>query len=380
MNKTIIFGITGSIAAYKACEIIRRLKNLGFNIHPVLTKNAKRFISPLTIATLSQNPVSSKLSFHMEHLEECSLIVIAPCSCNVIGKIASGIADDLLTSIALARKAPILIAPAMNEGMYLNPITQRNIRILKSAGIIVIEPERGSLAKGEGLGRLANQDVIVNAISSLLERRRAISGKNVLITAGATIEPIDPIRFISNRSSGIMGHSLAERFSLFGASTTLVTTTDIPTSSSIKRYNVKTAIEMEDIVNKLFNECDIFISSAAVCDFKPSVKSSTKIKDKEIELKLIRNPDILEGLGKKRGNKTLVGFSVEVEKKIEYAKEKLQKKNLDMIVISQEKDFGSSKINPTILYKNGNIEEFEEISKIEFSDILIERIERNKAL
>lgn len=380
MNSNIIFGITGSIAAYKACEIIRHLKSKGYNIHPVLTRNAKKFISPLTIATLAKNPVSFKLSFHMEHLEKCSLIVIAPASGNIIGKMAGGIADDLLTSIALARKAPILIAPAMNEGMYLNPITQRNIKILKETGIIVIGPEKGALAEGEGIGRLADVNVIVNAISSIIEKRIAISSKKVLITAGGTIEPIDPIRFISNRSSGIMGHSLAERFSLFGASTTLVTTTDIPTSLSIKRYNIKTASEMKEIVDKLFKDCDIFIASAAVCDFKPDIKSNSKIKDKEINLKLIRNPDILKEMGKKKDNKIIVGFSVDTENKIEHAKKKLKEKNLDMIVIAGEKDFGSERINPSILYKDGKIEEFGEISKIEFSDILIERIERNKAI
>lgn len=374
MNSKIIFGITGSIAAYKACEIIRRLKSLGFDIHPVLTRNARRFISPLTIATLSENPVSTKMSFHLPHLEKCSAIVIAPCTGNIIGKIAGGIADDLLTSIALAMKAPILIAPSMNERMYLNPITQRNIKLLREAGIIVIEPERGKLVEGEGIGRLAGVDVIVDAVSSILKKRDGISQKRVLITGGGTIEPIDPIRFISNRSSGIMGHSLAERFSLFGAETSIVTTTNISTSSSIKRYIVQTAIEMKNIVDKLFNDCDIFISSAAVCDFKSRVKISSKIKDKEISLRLIRNPDILKALGKKKGNRILVGFSVDTENRIENARKKLLEKNLDIVVLAETKDFGERTIKPTILYKDGKTEEFPEISKIEFADCLIERI------
>lgn len=378
MNSKIIFGITGSIAAYKACEIIRALKSLKIDIYPVMTKNARKFISPLTIATISENPVYSKLSFHMEHLEKCDLIVIAPATANIIGKIAGGIADSLLTSIALAMKTPILVAPAMNEGMYLNPITQRNIRTLKEVGIIVIGPERGALAKGEGIGRLADVDVIVNAISSILERKIAISSKKVLITAGGTIEPIDPIRLISNRSSGIMGHSLASRFSLFGAKTIIVTTTNIPTSLSIERHNVETAIEMKEIVDKLFNNCDIFIGASAVCDFKPKTKITSKIKDKEISLNLTRNPDILKSLSKKKENKTLVGFSVDTENRIENAKNKLAEKNLDMIVLALIKDFGKETINPTIIYKDGNIEEFPEVSKIELADILIKRIIKNE--
>ncbi|MEW6679734.1 MAG: bifunctional phosphopantothenoylcysteine decarboxylase/phosphopantothenate--cysteine ligase CoaBC, partial [bacterium] len=293
MNSNIILGITGSIAAYKSCELIRKLKSLGCDIHPVMTREAKKFISPLTIATLSENPVVIKPSFHIEHIKKCDLIIIAPATGNIIGKIAQGIADDLLTSIALAMKAPIIIAPAMNEGMYLNPITQRNIKILKENGVIIIEPEKGKLAKGEGYGRLVDVDVIVKEAMSLLEISKIASLKKVLITAGGTIEPIDPIRFISNRSSGFMGHSLASRFSLFGADVSLITTTDIPTLSSIKRYTVKTASEMKKMVDELFDNCDIFISTAAVCDFKPEKKAKEKIKDKEITLKLTRNPDIL---------------------------------------------------------------------------------------
>ncbi|MEW6006665.1 MAG: bifunctional phosphopantothenoylcysteine decarboxylase/phosphopantothenate--cysteine ligase CoaBC [bacterium] len=374
MNSNIIFGITGSIAAYKACELIRKLKSLGCDIHPVMTKQGKKFITPLTIATLSGNPVSTKPSFHMEHIKKCDLIIIAPASGNIIGKIASGIADSLLTSIALAMKAPIIIAPAMNEGMYLNPITQRNIKTLKENGIIVIEPEKGKLAEGEGYGRLADIEKIVDEAISLLKISKIASSKRVLITAGGTKEPIDPIRFVSNRSSGIMGHSLAERFSLFGADTTLITTTSIPTPSAIKRYEVQTASEMKEMVNKTFKDCDIFVSTAAVCDFRPQEKITSKIKDKEITLKLTRNPDILEEAGKRKKHQKLIGFSVDTENRLKEAKKKIREKNLDFIVVCAIPDFARETIKPTILYKDGNIEEFNEISKREFADCLIKRV------
>jgi len=373
-DKVIVFGITGSIAAYKSCEIIRALKDLGADIFPVMTRNAQKFISPLTISTLSGNPVSYKMSFHMPHLKKCDLIIIAPASGNTIGKIASGIADSLLTSIVLARKAPIIICPAMNEGMYLNPITQRNIKILKENGIIVIDPEKGSLASGEGYGRLADIEVIVNRAKSLLEVSLNLSSKRVLVTAGGTIEPIDPVRFISNRSSGIMGHSLAERFSLFGAAVSLITTSVIPIPSSIKRYNVQTGEEMRETALRLFKDCDIFIGAAAVCDFRPSLKYPSKIKDKEVTLRLTRGPDILKEIGKIKGHQRLIGFSIDTENREGEAKKKLKEKNLDMIVISSILDFGSHKIKPIILYRNGSKEEFDEISKIEFADCLIERV------
>ncbi|HAW50090.1 TPA: bifunctional phosphopantothenoylcysteine decarboxylase/phosphopantothenate--cysteine ligase CoaBC [bacterium] len=371
----IIIGVTGSIACYKSCELIRLFKKGGANVSVVMTKNAKKFISPLTLATISQNPVSWKIGFKLEHKEKYDLIIIAPATADIIGKIAGGIADDLLTSLVLARKSPLLIAPSMDEEMYLNPITEENIEKLKSQGVRFIGPEKGLLASyKEGIGRMTDTNKIFEEAKIILDINKALSGKKILITAGATREYIDPIRFITNNSSGIMGHCLAEEFALFGANVSIITTTSIETPSIIKRYSVNTTYEMKEMIDRLFDDCDIFISTAAISDFRPEKKSQSKIKDKEITLRLIRNPDILKCVGHKKKDKIIVGFSIDTENPIDNAKNKMKEKNLDMIVVGSLSSFSSPNINPTILYKDGKIEEFGCISKRQFAHMLISKL------
>ncbi|MEK9149450.1 MAG: bifunctional phosphopantothenoylcysteine decarboxylase/phosphopantothenate--cysteine ligase CoaBC [Candidatus Desantisbacteria bacterium] len=367
-NKKIALGITGSIAAYKACDLIRRLKEEGADVHCVLTEIALSFITPLTLSTLSGNPVASKISQDMEHIGDYDLLIIAPATANIIGKASAGICDDLLTTIILARKSPVIIAPAMNEAMWLSEILQDNVKKLKEEGFRFIGPEKGRLTYGEGWGRLADIEKIVQEAILVLSIKDRLTGKKILITAGATREAIDPVRFISNRSSGKMGHILAEEALVQGASVTLITTTDIPVSSKIKTLYVETACQMRDKVIGLFDECSIFISVAAVSDFRPKDKCDKKLKREDgLQVEFVKNPDILKEVSERKAEKILVGFSVDKELDWQRAEEKLKAKNLDILVFSTTDSFASDRIKPYIIYPDGKQEEWFEISKRELA-------------
>ncbi|MDI6734869.1 MAG: bifunctional phosphopantothenoylcysteine decarboxylase/phosphopantothenate--cysteine ligase CoaBC [bacterium] len=406
-GKNIILGITGSIAAYKSAELTSQLVKLGANVTAIMTKAATHFISPLTLSTLSKNKVitdlfETPLNSEVEHInlaDKADILLIAPATANIIGKIAAGIADDFLTTFALACKSPILIAPAMNERMYLNPILQENIKKLKKQGVYFVEPEVGNLACGEqGIGRLADVHKIVAAIESILKPTSPLKGKKILITAGGTQEPIDPIRYIGNRSSGKMGYALAGVAKEFGAEVTLISApTQLEPPAGVQTIFVETASQMRDEVLKAFPTVDIVISAAAVADFSPKEIKTQKIKKTTLPLviELEKTIDILAELGQKKQvpglkpvpdlksvpglkpDKILVGFAAESENLISNAKAKLKEKNLDLIVANDIKTaFGKDTTQVTIITKDGECEELPLLSKTETAREIMKKISK----
>lgn len=386
-GKNIVLGITGSIAAYKSAEITSQLVKWGANVTIIMTQSATHFISPLTLQTLSKNKVITELfemptSFEVEHLtldDKADIFVIAPATANIIGKIAAGIADDFLTTYTLACQTPILIAPAMNEKMYLNSVLQENIKKLKARGVYFIEPEEGALACGEkGKGRLAGVDKILTAIDGILNSSGILKGKKILITAGGTREPIDPIRFISNRSSGKMGYALAMVAKEFGAEVTLISApTQLEPPVGIKTIFVETTQQMRDEVLKVFPEVNIVISAAAVADFSPQKVSQQKIKKTthKLILELNKTPDILSELGQKKGDKVLIGFAAESENLIPNAKKKLKEKNLDLIVANDIKTgFATDTTQVTMITPDLRCEALPLLPKKEVARIILNKI------
>lgn len=391
-NKNIVLGVTGSIAAYKAADIVSRLKKLKANVNVIMTESATKFISPLTLQTLSSNYVAVGMfdevkSWEIEHISlatKADIFVIAPATANIIGKIANGIADDLLTTTVMATKAPVLIAPAMNVNMYENKITQENINKLKSLGYKFIEPATGILACGVyGKGKLADVDDIISGIVETLSvtQHKDLAGVHLIVTAGPTQEPIDPVRYITNRSSGKMGYSIAERAHKRGAEVLLITgPTGLPAVDGIKTINIKTCEEMLEQVRHNFEWADAVIMAAAVADYRPEYVSERKIKkdDDAIMLKLVKNPDILEQLGKIKGNKKLVGFAAETEDLYENAKKKIDKKNLDMIVANDVTEKGAGFEVDTniisIIDRDGKVTKYPLMSKMQVADAILDRM------
>lgn len=356
-GKRILLGITGSIAAYKGVELLRELTERGATVTVCMTEAAREFISPLTFEVLSGNSVLTDLftspakktaelapretSSTVQHIEasaDSDVIVIAPATANIIGKIASGIADDLLSSIVMAAEGKVVFAPAMNVRMWENPIVQQNVARLRSLGYGFVEPESGALACGEeGKGRLAPTDLIVGELEVLLRDTRILSGTRVLVTAGRTEEPIDEVRYISNRSSGRMGHAIASAARDMGATVTLVSgRVSVDAPSGVKLVTVRTAAEMRKAVMTTARKASIVVMTAAVSDFAPARTEKGKISRSAegLTLRLRGTRDILGELGKKKGKRLLVGFAVEVENEVARAKEKLKKKNLDLIVVN----------------------------------------------
>jgi phosphopantothenoylcysteine decarboxylase/phosphopantothenate--cysteine ligase len=343
-KKKIALGISSSISIYKSCEIIRGFQKKGYDVHVILTKNASRLISPLLFSALTGNKVrvdpfeedSSKKIAHVSLSQKISLFVVAPATANIIGKFASGIADDFLSTFYLTVECPVLIAPAMNDAMYLHKQTQKNIKKLKEAGVKFVEPEKGYLAcKEEGLGRLADPDDIIKAGEKLLKKSRTLKGKTLLVTAGPTREYLDPVRFLSNRSSGKMGFELAEEAFRRGADVILISgPTNLVPPRSVKFRSIQTAGDMEKEVLDCFGKADIIIMAAAVSDIKFAAESSHKVKKHDLseDLKIRRTTDILGTLGRKKGKKILVGFAAETENVEKNARKKMEQKNLDLIV------------------------------------------------
>lgn len=369
-GKNIIMGVCGGIAAYKSADLIRSLAKRGANVHVVMTESAKEFIAPLTLETLSRTPVFTNLFpppkgdplAHISLGNKADIVVVAPATANTLGKIAHGIADNFLCTLLLATQAPVLICPAMNVHMWQNRIVKANVEGLKTQGFYFVEPEWGELACGEeGFGRLAEPETIVERIEAILTPKDLL-GKKVLVTAGPTQEHLDPVRFLSNPSTGKMGYAMARVAKRRGAEVTLVTgpTTLIP-PKGIRVIRVKTALEMRDVVQNNLEGVSIIVKAAAVSDFRPmrsSDKKTRKAKD-IMELKLERNPDILKELGQKKGNQILVGFAAETHDDMRNAKNKLKEKNLDLIVVNHVGTpgvgFGSDTNMVKILDKNGNI-------------------------
>lgn len=382
-GKTILLGITGGIAAYKMCELIRMYKRANANVLVVCTPNALNFVTKLTLQNLSQNDVAVEefdvKDFKPEHIsyaDSADIMVIAPATANTISKIATGVCDNLLTSIACAFTKPVIIAPAMNCNMWENPVLQENLHKLHSE---ILEPESGFLACGyEGKGRLCSLDKIFDKTVELLNYK-PLEGKKIVITSGGTIEDIDPVRYISNYSSGKMGLALADTAKNLGADVTLITTKDIQ-----RRYNVikvKSAIDMKSAVENEFESADCVIMAAAVADYRVKEVAPQKMKktsEDEITLTLVKNPDILKEISSIKKSQIVVGFCAESENLIENAKEKIAKKGCDFLIANDisRKDIGfSSDYNEvTILDKNGNMTKIERADKATVARKIFEAI------
>jgi len=391
MSKTVVLGVSGGIAAYKACDVVSRLRKENIQVNVIMTKHATEFVSALTFQSISQNPVAVEMfepvtNWDIEHIslaKKADIFLIAPATANIIGKIANGIADDMLSTTVMATKAPVVIAPAMNTNMYENPVTQANIQKLKDSGYIFIEPGYGRLACGDlGPGKLAEPDLIVENIKFLLNKTDELKGKNVLVTAGPTQEAIDPVRYITNKSTGKMGYALAYQAALMGAKVTLVTgptNLEIPFGIS-EVIKVKSAQQMYEAVTSSFDEMDIVIKSAAVADYKPKNISDSKIKksDSDLVLELDRNKDILFELGKLKTKQVLVGFAAETDDLIANAQKKLAKKNLDFIVANDLKQEGAGFAGDTnivkLLFADGDIEELPIMTKNQLSKEIYDKI------
>jgi len=388
-NKNIILGITGSIAVYKCCELIRRLKEKSAQVYCVLTSSALKFITPLTLETLAGKKVyTDKIqSGEIEHIDLAKiadLTLIVPATANTINKLAWGIADNLLTSIILATDAPVLVAPAMNAKMYNNPLTQESIARLKQIrGFHFLGPEKGLLAcDEEDIGRLIEIEKIVEKVSEIIEKKEKskLKRKKVLVTAGPTREYIDPLRFISNASSGKMGYYLAQEIVQRGGEVILVSgpTQVYPAPEKIKTFFVNSAKEMLQKVSKFFSSTDIFISASAVSDYRPKQKFSEKVKKevKNLQLTLVRNPDILAQMGRKKKDKILIGFAIGDKKSLKEAKQKLKEKNLNLIVVNPPEVMGREETGAYFLYPDGEKKYFPKIYKRDLAVKISDEIEK----
>ena len=390
-NKTVVIGVSGGIAVYKTLDVISRLRKLGVNVKVIMTKSATEFVTPLSFQSLSQNYVVCDMfeepkTWDVEHIslaKAADVFLIAPATANVIGKIANGIADDMLTTTVMATKGKVLIAPAMNTNMYENPIVQRNISILKDLGYSFVEPESGRLACGDtGKGKLASPETIVEEVVKLLSVEKDLKGKSIVITAGPTVESIDPMRYITNRSTGKMGYSIAKKAIERGADVTLITgpTNLTPPQNLKKLVKVESAEDMYNAVVENLDENQVIIKSAAVADYKPKTYSDKKIKksDDDLVISLDRNKDIAYEIGKIKKDKILVGFAAETNDLIENAKDKIKKKNLDFIVANdltkEGAGFGVDTNIVKIIDKNGDITEYPKMQKEEVANVILDKV------
>ena len=379
-DKIVVLGITGSIAAYKSAELASRLTQSGVKVDVVMTDAAQKFISPLTLRSLTHRMVASDMwesveehrINHVSMAQVADVVVIAPATANIIAKLACGMADDLLSSIVLATKAPVIIAPAMNVNMYDNRVTQENITKLRERGFFIVEPSTGHLAcDAVGKGRLAEIEQIIGAIKMVLGKDGDMSGKKVVVTAGGTREPIDPVRFIGNRSSGKMGYALAEAARDRGASVSLVTAASLPEPAGMEVINVESADQMLDAVQKVLKGADALVMAAAVADFRPKVMAKSKIKKASLALnmELERTPDILAEVD---GNFIRVGFAAESENLLANAKKKLADKVLDLIVANDVtaagSGFGTDTNKVTLISRDGSETDLPLMTKREVAD------------
>jgi phosphopantothenoylcysteine decarboxylase/phosphopantothenate--cysteine ligase len=390
-ERRIVLGVTGGIAAYKAAELVRELVRRGAQVRVIMTDHAREFIAPLTFETLSGNPIAGDLfrlneSFEIDHIalaQFAELIVIAPATANVIGKMAGGIADDLLTTVLIAATAPTLICPAMNDKMYANPVVQENLARLAARGYTVLEPGYGELAcHTEGQGRLPDAPEIAEAVETMLTPKD-LREERILVTAGPTQEPFDPVRYISNYSSGKMGYALAIMARRRGAAVTLISgPTVLSAPQGVEFIPVKTAIEMHDAVMDGLERATVVIKAAAVSDYRPAVRSATKIKKKEgpLTIRLERNPDILAAVGKKKGRRIVVGFSMESDNLLEHARTKLTEKGMDFIVANDVTEpgagFGTDTNIIRIMDRGGAVATFPLMDKLAVAGVILDRVKQ----
>jgi phosphopantothenoylcysteine decarboxylase/phosphopantothenate--cysteine ligase len=388
-GKVIVLGVTGGIAAYKAVELLRLLTKAGAAVHVIMTRSAMEFVTPLTFQTLSMNPVHTELFNlisereigHIALADRADLFIVAPATANVIGKLANGIADDLISTTVMATKAPVLIAPAMNVNMYQNPIYKENEARLKNHGYLFVEPARGMLACGwEGEGKLQEpQAIFESAVAALAPKD--LAGERVLVTAGPTREELDPVRFISNHSSGKMGYAIARAAWCRGAEVILVTgPTCLEPPFGVETVFVESAEEMRIAVMDRLSGSSVIIKAAAVADYRPRRRSDGKIKksDQPLTLELVKNPDILGELGKIKGKRTLVGFAAETEALVENARTKLTEKNLDMVVANDIGQAGAGFNVDTniakLVFREGRVEELPLMQKEDLADLILDRV------
>ena len=391
MGKNIVVGVSGGIAAYKACDVVSKLKKQGFEIDVIMTKNAQEFVSPLTFQTLSNQTVVTDMfetpsDWNVEHIElakKADVFVIVPATANIIGKIANGIADDMLTTTIMATEAKKVIVPAMNTKMYHNPFVQENILKLKKHGYYFIEPVSGLLACGDtGKGKMEDPTVIVEELCLIANQTKEMAGCKVTVTAGATTEDIDPVRYLTNRSTGKMGYAIAEQAILKGATVVLISgkTNLKPPRGLSKFIEVRSAEEMYQEVKREFFDTDILIKAAAVADFTPKVVAKNKIKkqDENLVIDLKRTKDIAFEMGQlKKSNQVMVGFAAETESVLEHAVQKLKKKNLDFIVSNDltksGAGFGTDTNIVNFLLPDGEIEKYDLMKKKEVADRILEK-------
>ncbi|HEX6311614.1 MAG TPA: bifunctional phosphopantothenoylcysteine decarboxylase/phosphopantothenate--cysteine ligase CoaBC [Acidimicrobiia bacterium] len=387
-GRRVVLGVTGGIAAYKAVEVCRRLVDAGAHVAPVLTDDALRFVGALTFSALASEPARTSLFDgpdpipHTRLGQSADVVVVAPATAKLLGKYAAGISDDLLTATLLATRAPVLVAPAMHTEMWEHPAVRENLATLRRRGVHVVDPERGRLAGGdEGEGRLADPARIVAGAADVLARGGDLAGLHVLVTAGGTREPLDPVRFVGNRSSGKMGHAVADAAALRGAAVTLVTTTNRLAADAVEVVRVDTADEMADAVLARFAETDVVVMAAAVADFRPKARAHTKLKkcDGVPEVVLEPTPDILTALGERKApHQLLIGFAAETDRVREQAMAKLAAKRVDLMVANDvsaaDAGFEVDTNRAILLYSSGSAEETPLMAKRDLADLLLDRI------
>lgn len=386
----VLIGVTGSIAAYKAAEVVSTLRKAGVNVTVVMTRSATHLVGPATFRSLSGNPVRVDLweevtgkPIHIAMAVEQDVVAVVPATANIIGKVAGGICDDLLSTILISTRAPVIVAPAMNENMYLNPVVQENIAKLKRLGYAFIEPEKGWLACGvEGVGRLAEPAAIAEAILAAGrpsgKAEGDLAGKKVVITGGPTREPIDAVRYISNRSSGKMSVALAEAAARRGADTVLISgPRSVPAPRGARLVNVETGEEMRKAVEKEWQDADCVVMAAAVCDFRPESVLDGKLKRaSSLNLKLESTEDIIGNLAQEKAGRVVVGFALETENEVEAGRKKLKKKNLDIVFVNNPGregcGFGSDSNAGYLIDGNGKVEEVALMSKQDLADRILD--------
>ena len=388
-DKTVVLGVSGGIAAYKAAEIIRLLVQRGAKVRVMMTRNAREFITPLTLQTLSQNPVATDTFSlteesqigHIRLADSADVVLIAPASADVIAKAAVGIADDIVTTVLLATQAKVAFAPAMNVHMYAHPTVQENLAKLKSRGVSIIEPGEGDLACGyEGKGRLEDPAVIVEELERMLSPRD-LEGERILVTAGPTQEAIDPIRFVSNRSSGKMGFAIARGAINRGAEVRMVAgPSHLATPSGVQRIDTVSAAELLSETSRNFPWCTALVMAAAVADFRPANPAAQKVKKnaRGVDLKMVAIADEMPKLAAKRGSRLLIGFAAETNDLEAHARDKLKRKGLDLIVandVTQEgAGFGVDTNIVTLIGADGSAQNYPQLSKDEVANIILDRL------
>lgn len=389
-GKTVVLGVTGGIAAYKACDLVSRLHKKGINIRIIMTEHACEFVQPLTLEVLSGNRVVTDMfnrdfPWEVEHIslaKAADVFAVVPATANILGKYAHGIADDMLSTTLLATRAPVLFAPAMNTNMYEHPAVQENIATLKQRGCLFVEPASGHLACGDtGKGKLADVETIEQAILDALTEKD-MEGMHVTVTAGPTREAMDPVRFLSNHSTGKMGYAIARSAKMRGAQVTLITgPVSLAPLDGVHMVPITSACEMREAVMEALPQSDLVIKAAAVGDYRPAQFQDDKIKkhDEDMSISLVRNPDILAEIGEnRRDDQVICGFSMETRDLLENSTKKLKKKNCDVIVANNLKVKGAGFAGDTnvvtLLYRDGTVEPLELMEKDSVADILLERL------